>query len=103
MPMVVLNYAMAGVLLFSIGLVGLFFCGHMLRRILAVNLAGSGLFLTLVALARRHVDAPPDPVPQALVLTGIVVAVSATAVALAFYRRLATTADAAESREGPHG
>jgi multicomponent Na+:H+ antiporter subunit C len=103
MTMVVLNYAMAGVLLFSIGLGGLFFCGHVLRKILAVNVAGSGLFLVLVALARRPVDAPPDPVPHALVLTGIVVAVSATAVALTVYRRLENTADAAESKEGPLG
>lgn len=95
--------ALAGVLLFIIGLGGLFFCGHVLRKILAVNLAGSGLFLVLVALARRNPDAPPDPVPHALVLTGIVVAVSMTAVALVFYRRLATTADAGESQERPHG
>lgn len=99
--MVVVIYALAGVLLFIMGLGGLMFCGHMLRKILAVNMAGSGLFLLLVAMARRTGDAPPDPIPHAMVLTGIVVAVSATAVALAFYRRLATTADTPESTERP--
>lgn len=92
-PAPALIYALAGVLLFSIGLSGLFFCEHWLRKILAVNLAGSGVFVILVALARRGVDAPPDPVPHALVLTGIVVAVSGTAVGLALYRRLATSGD----------
>lgn len=86
-------YVVTGVALFGVGMCGLFFSVHPLRRILSVNLAGSGVFLILVALARRQEDAPPDPVPHALVLTGIVVAVSATAVALALYRRLATSVD----------
>lgn len=86
----VLPYTLAGCLLFASGLGGLFFCPSLLRKILAVNLSGSGVFLVLIAFARRQPDAAPDPVPHALVLTGIVVAVSATAVALALHRRLAT-------------
>jgi len=87
----VLIYAVVGGLLFIVGMSGLFICDHMLRKILAANLAGSGLFLVLVALARRPVDAPSDPVPHALVLTGILVAVSTTALALALHRSLAAT------------
>jgi len=83
-----LVYSVTGAALFGLGLGGLFFCADWLRKILAVNLTGSGLFLALVALARRAPAGAPDPVPHALVLTGIVVAVSATAVALALYRRL---------------
>jgi len=90
-------YALVGGLLFIIGMGGLFVCDHMLRKILAANLAGSGLFLVLVALARRPIDAPPDPVPHALVLTGILVAVSATALALALHRSLAAADAAVES------
>jgi multicomponent Na+:H+ antiporter subunit C len=59
---------------------------HALRKILAFNLMGSGAFLVLVGLAQRTGDV--DPVPQAMVLTGIVVAVAATALALALVRRL---------------
>jgi multicomponent Na+:H+ antiporter subunit C len=99
----VLTYSLAGIMLVSIGLSGLFFCGHWLRKILAVNLAGSGVFLIMVALARRQGDAPPDPVPHALVLTGIVVAVSATAVALVLYRRLATSNGDSGFTEEPRG
>jgi multicomponent Na+:H+ antiporter subunit C len=97
-----LNYALAGAALFGIGLSGLFFCAAPLRKILAVNLAGSGVFLVLVAVATRQPDQPPDPIPNALVLTGIVVALSATAVALALNRRLAAT-ETPSSTEGPHG
>lgn len=59
---------------------------HLLRKILALNVMGSGVFLMLTGVARRGPET--DPVPQAMVLTGIVVAVSATAFALALLRRL---------------
>jgi multicomponent Na+:H+ antiporter subunit C len=54
---------------------------------------GAGVFHILVGIAYRGIEAPPDPVPHALVLTGIVVAVSATALALAFGKRLDQDAD----------
>jgi multicomponent Na+:H+ antiporter subunit C len=98
-----LIYALTGALLLGVGLSGVCFCPHPLRKILAVNFAGSGVFLVLVAIARRQPAAPTDPVPQALVLTGIVVAVSATAMALVLYRRLATSAAAVNDAERPHG
>ncbi|MEE4110375.1 MAG: NADH-quinone oxidoreductase subunit K [Halieaceae bacterium] len=72
-----LLFALAGVGLFCIGLRALVMHAHLLRKILAINLMGSGVFLVLVAPAD-----PGDPVPQAMVITGIVVAVSATAFAL---------------------
>ncbi len=81
-----LVFALAGVLLFVLGLGGVVMLSHALRRILAFNLMGSGAFLVLVGLAQR--DGGVDPVPQAMVLTGIVVAVAATALALALVRRL---------------
>jgi multicomponent Na+:H+ antiporter subunit C len=83
-----LIYAVASLLLVTIGLVGALVCRHFLRKIMALNLMGSGVFLMLVAFAYRSPDTDPDPVPQAMVLTGIVVAVSATALALALARRL---------------
>jgi len=81
-----LLFAIVGVLLFAMGGAGVLLLDHLLRRILAFNLMGSGAFLVLVGLAQRHDVA--DPVPQAMVLTGIVVAVAATALALALLRRL---------------
>lgn len=81
-----LLFAITGVLLFAMGGAGVMLIEHLLRRILAFNLMGSGAFLVLVGLAQRQDVA--DPVPQAMVLTGIVVAVAATALALALLRRL---------------
>ncbi len=75
-------YASIGAGLFSLGLYALIIHAHLLRKILAINVMGSGVFLVLVALANRTGDKMPDPVPHAMVITGIVVAVSATALAL---------------------
>lgn len=73
-------YLITGGLLFIIGLHGLVLRRSLLRKILALNIMDSGVFMILLSLAAR--SDPPDPVPQAMVLTGIVVAVSATALAL---------------------
>ena len=81
-------YALVGAGLFSLGLYGLMVHPHLLRKILALNVMGSGVFLGLVSLARRT-GGPPDSVPHAMVITGIVVAISATALALAVMLRLA--------------
>lgn len=75
-------YALVGIGLFCLGFYALIVHDHLLRKILAINVMGSGVFLVLVALARRGGETPPDPVPHAMVITGIVVAVSATALAL---------------------
>jgi len=82
-------YALVGIGLFSIGLYALIMNDHLLRKILAINIMGSGVFLVLVALARRAENMPADPVPHAMVITGIVVAVSATALALTLMLRVA--------------
>ncbi len=99
----ILIYSIAGALLFSVGMGGMFVCTHPFRKILAMNLAGSGVFLVFLAMAQRHPDTPPDPVPQALVLTGIVVAVSATAVALALSGRVIALANDHQPPERSHG
>ncbi|MDZ7762564.1 MAG: NADH-quinone oxidoreductase subunit K [Desulfovermiculus sp.] len=54
----------------------------MIRKIMAVNVMAGGVFLFLMSLAYAPAGGIPDPVPQAMVLTGIVVSISATAFAL---------------------
>lgn len=81
-------YALCGTALFGVGFYAVVVHAERLRKVLAVNVMGSGVFLILVALAYRTPQAPPDPVPHAMVLTGVVVAVSATAVALSLIRRI---------------
>ena len=80
-----LVFALTGAVLFALGLHALVVHPHLLRKILGFNVMGSGVFLVLVGLAQRD---DVDPVPQAMVLTGIVVTVSATALALILVRRL---------------
>lgn len=77
-------YGVTGIIVFIIGMHGLLIRPHLLRKTLAVNVMSTGIFLFLVAMADRNPGGAPDPVPHAMVLTGIVVAVSATALLLAF-------------------
>jgi multicomponent Na+:H+ antiporter subunit C len=87
-------YGLTGVGLFAIGLRGAVSHASALARILAINVCGAGVFLVFVSSAYRAPGEVADPVPHALVLTGIVVAVSATALALALGRRLKGADDA---------
>ncbi len=89
-------YALVGMGLFSLGVYALIVHAHLLRKILAINVMGSGIFLVLVALARRTGEAQPDAVPHAMVITGIVVAISATALALTLMLKLAAETGCAE-------
>jgi multicomponent Na+:H+ antiporter subunit C len=74
----------------GVGLYGLITNPRPLRKIIAFNLLGSGVFLLFGIIGRRGAAAGAgnDPVPQALVITGIVVAFSATALAIALTLRL---------------
>jgi len=80
-------YALVGIGLFCLGVYALMIHAHLLRKILALNIMGSGVFMVLLALAGRT-EITPDPVPAAMVITGIVVAVSATALALALMLKI---------------
>ena len=73
----------------GLGLFGLITNPEILRKIVAFNVLGSGVFLLFGVIARRGAAAGlgADPVPQALVITGIVVAFSATAMAVALLVR----------------
>lgn len=90
--MTVLFYLIIGVAVWIMGLHGLLLARHPIRRIVAINIMGSGVFMVMVALAAR--GEAVDPVLQALVVTGLVVAISATAFAL----RLASTEAATEQK-----
>jgi multicomponent Na+:H+ antiporter subunit C len=83
-----LLYSLTGVGLLVVGLHGLIARPHLLRKLIALNVMGGGAFMLLVAVAYRNAGEAPDAVPHAMVLTGIVVAVSATAFALSLIRRL---------------
>ena len=81
---------LVGAALVGLGLYGLIVSPEPLRKILAFNVMGSGVFLVFGIVARKGaaVGLPSDPVPQAMVITGIVVAFSATALAVALLLQL---------------
>jgi multicomponent Na+:H+ antiporter subunit C len=76
--------------LIGLGVYGLIVNPRPLRKILAFNLIGNGVFLLCAVIARRGAGAGfgGDPVPQALLITAIVVAFSASALAVALLLRL---------------
>jgi multicomponent Na+:H+ antiporter subunit C len=76
--------------LIGIGLYGVLTHAEPLRRLLAFNLLGNGAFLVFGVVARRGAASGlgADPVPQALVITGMVVTFAATALAVALLLRL---------------
>lgn len=80
-----LLYPATAGLLFAIGLYGVLARAELIHRLLGANIMVSAVFLFLIVIATAPAG-PPDPVPQAMVLTGIVVAISLTAFALALLR-----------------
>jgi multicomponent Na+:H+ antiporter subunit C len=83
-------FGLSSAALVGLGLFGLIINPQPLRKILSFNVLGGGVFLLFGVVARRGAAAGlgGDPVPHALVITGIVVAFSATALAVALLLRL---------------
>jgi len=90
-----------GGLLMAIGFWGILTRRNMIRMILSLAITGTGLHLVMIAVGYvRHGTAPiineaaatagqtVDPVPQALVLTAIVIGVAVNALLLALIIRL---------------
>lgn len=80
-----LVYPLTAAALFALGLYGVLTRTRLIQRLLAVNIMATAVFLFLVVLSTRGADGD-DPVPQAMVLTGIVIALSTTAFALVLIR-----------------
>lgn len=95
------RFYVGAVLLFSIGLATLFIHPNLIKKIIGLNLMDTSIFLFLAAMGYVDAGQAPivepgvvsaehyiNPVPGGLVLTGIVVAVSTTALFLALTCRL---------------
>ena len=81
-------FSTLGGLLFLLGLLAAAIRTRALEKLIALNIGGSGVFLFFVALASR--SDPPDPILQAMVLTGIVVSVALTGLGALLIRRQMT-------------
>jgi multicomponent Na+:H+ antiporter subunit C len=82
-----LVFLLAASAVFGIGVYGLVVADHLMRKLLALNVMGSAVFIVILTVAGITPEGP-DPLAQALVLTGIVIAVAATAFALALLVRM---------------
>ena len=83
-------FGLCGAALIGIGLFGLIVQPRPLRKILAFNVLGSGVFLVFGAVAQRGAAAGfgGDPVPHGLIITAIIVGFAATALAVGLVLRL---------------
>ena len=83
-------YGLCSAALVGLGLFGLIVHPEPLRKTLAFNVIGGGVFLLFGVVACRGAGMGfgGDPVPHALVITGLVVAFAATALAVALLLRL---------------
>jgi multicomponent Na+:H+ antiporter subunit C len=83
-------FGLCAATLIGLGLYGLIVNPQPLRKVLAVNVMGNGIFLVCAVIARRGAASGMggDPVPQALLITAIVVAFAASALAVALMLRL---------------
>ena len=94
------RFYVTAVLLFSVGLAALLLHPNLIKKIIGLNLMDTAVFLFLAAMGYVDGGKAPmvepgaeaaayiNPVPGGLVLTGIVVAVSPTALFLALTHRL---------------
>ena len=91
----------AAIVLFGIGFTTLLFNKNLIKKLIGMNIMDTGVFLLLASMGYIRGRKAPiiengvmdashyiNPVPAGLVLTGIVVAVSVTAVMLALTVRL---------------
>ena len=95
------NFMVAAVIIFGIGFTMLFLDRNLIKKIIGFNFMDSGIFLFLASNGYIEDRVSPiilegetaaanyiNPIPAGLVLTGIVVSVSVTAVLLALTVRL---------------
>ncbi len=105
-----INY-IGGVALFLIGLHTVVTHSNLIKRIMGVNIMGSGVFLFFIAIGNVKDGEPPiirigedvfiyiNPLPSVLILTGIVVVVSITVYSLALAIRIYQTYGTIDQKE----
>ncbi len=87
-------FGLCAAVLVGLGLYAFIVNPQPLRKIVAFNVVGNGVFVLFGAVAHRGgaLGWGGDPVPQALLITGLVVAFCASALAVTLLLRLADEA-----------
>ncbi len=100
-----INAQNTAIILFFIGVYGLCARRNVIKTIISLGIMGGGVILFFLSINRTAASMPPifngdvpvpaDPLPQALVITAIVVGIAVTAVALimfiSMYHKFGTT------------
>jgi multicomponent Na+:H+ antiporter subunit C len=82
-------FGLGAAALVGLGLYGFIVQPEPLRKLLAFNVLGSGVFVLFGVIARRGAAGMGgDPIPQALVITGIIVAFAGSALAVGLLLQL---------------
>lgn len=82
-----------GAVVFALGVLRVLLVSDALRRVVAINVASIGVLIILIALAARPGTDAPDPLLHALALTGIVITISISGVALVLIRHIESRDD----------
>ncbi len=77
----VMLFNLCAIAMFAIAMCGFLLSHDFLRKLLALNVMGMSIFMIFISVANQDPN-NVDPVPHALVLTGIVVAAAGTALGL---------------------
>lgn len=91
-------YTLCSTLLFAIGLFGFLLNTDFIRKLLGINVIGIAIFMLLLAVANADPYAI-DPIPHAMVLTGIIVAAAGTALGLNLASKIAKFARLVQKEE----
>ena len=91
----IINGQTVSLTLFFIGLIGVVTQRHIFKTIIAINIMDVGSILFLLTVNVQPTSVPPvgsedmlrmaDPLPQALMITAIVIGISVTAVSLTIF------------------
>ena len=81
-------FLLLGVVLAVLGLARMLLTGDLIGRVIGLNIASGGVLMLLLTVALRSGSTLPDALPHAMVLTGIVITVSVTALAVVLIRRI---------------
>lgn len=91
----IINGQTVALLIFFVGLFGVVTQRNILKTVIAINIMDVGSILFLITVNVRPTDVPPvgsedflrmaDPLPQALMITAIVIGISVSAVSLTIF------------------
>lgn len=89
-------FLLLGVALAVLGIARMLLTRDLIGRVIGLNVASGGVLMLLLTVALRSGSAVPDALPHAMVLTGIVITVSVTALAVVLIRRIESEPEESE-------